>query len=103
MKVLYSAGDTGRRAAQLHMLGAFTYGWFAGHNAVICCRARVLSALDAGQIEKEKAGLRPAGSQACPPAQVEYKLRRSVTTTCNRRSDQKRNANRLAALQRHQA
>ncbi len=79
VKGLYSAGDM---AAVPHnyMLGAFTYGWFAGHNAADYVAERDFTALDAEQIERERARvyaplLREHG---LPPAQVEYKLRRFV-------------------------
>lgn len=79
IKGLYSAGDM---AAVPHnyMLGAFTYGWFAGVNAADYVAERTFSDLDATQIAKEKQRvyaplLREHG---LPPAQVEYKLRRFV-------------------------
>ncbi|WP_426206440.1 fumarate reductase/succinate dehydrogenase flavoprotein subunit [Pseudomonas sp. TWP3-1] len=79
VKGLYSAGDM---AAVPHnyMLGAFTYGWFAGHNAADFVAGREFSALDAEQIEKEKARVyAPLDREhGLPPAQVEYKLRRFV-------------------------
>lgn len=79
VKGLYSAGDM---AAVPHnyMLGAFTYGWFAGHNAADFVAGREFSALDAAQIEKEKARVyAPLDREhGLPPAQVEYKLRRFV-------------------------
>ncbi|MEN0037812.1 MAG: fumarate reductase/succinate dehydrogenase flavoprotein subunit [Cellvibrio sp.] len=79
VKGLYSAGDM---AAVPHnyMLGAFTYGWFAGVNAADYVAEREYTATNAEQIEKEKQRvyaplLREDG---LPPAQVEYKLRRFV-------------------------
>jgi len=79
VKGLYSAGDM---AAVPHnyMLGAFTYGWFAGHNAAEFVAGREFSALDAEQIEKEKARVYAPldRDHGLPPAQVEYKLRRFV-------------------------
>ena len=79
VKGLYSAGDM---AAVPHnyMLGAFTYGWFAGVNAADYVAERAYTELDIAQIETEKARvfaplLRENG---LPPAQVEYKLRRFV-------------------------
>jgi succinate dehydrogenase/fumarate reductase flavoprotein subunit len=79
VKGLYSAGDM---AAVPHnyMLGAFTYGWFAGHNAADFVADREFSALDAKQIETEKARVyAPLDREhGLPPAQVEYKLRRFV-------------------------
>ncbi|ANI55009.1 fumarate reductase/succinate dehydrogenase flavoprotein subunit [Pseudomonas sp. DR 5-09] len=79
VKGLYSAGDM---AAVPHnyMLGAFTYGWFAGNNAAEFVARREFSALDTEQIEKEKARVyAPLDREhGLPPAQVEYKLRRFV-------------------------
>nr|WP_315435830.1 fumarate reductase/succinate dehydrogenase flavoprotein subunit [uncultured Pseudomonas sp.] len=79
VKGLYSAGDM---AAVPHnyMLGAFTYGWFAGHNAADFVAGREFSALDSEQIAKEKARVyAPLDREhGLPPAQVEYKLRRFV-------------------------
>jgi succinate dehydrogenase/fumarate reductase flavoprotein subunit len=79
VKGLYSAGDM---AAVPHnyMLGAFTYGWFAGVNAADYVAEREYTATNAEQIAKEKQRvyaplLREDG---LPPAQVEYKLRRFV-------------------------
>lgn len=79
VKGLYSAGDM---AAVPHnyMLGAFTYGWFAGSNSADYVAERDYSELDQAQIDAERARvyaplLREHG---LPPAQVEYKLRRMV-------------------------
>jgi len=79
VKGLYSAGDM---AAVPHnyMLGAFTYGWFAGTNSADYVAERDFTALDQAQIDAERARvyaplLREHG---LPPAQVEYKLRRFV-------------------------
>jgi succinate dehydrogenase/fumarate reductase flavoprotein subunit len=79
VKGLYAAGDM---AAVPHnyMLGAFTYGWFAGHNAADYIAGRGFAALDVGQIERERERIyaplkRDSG---LPPLQVEYKLRRMV-------------------------
>ena len=76
---LYAAGDM---AAVPHnyMLGAFTYGWFAGRNAAEYASGRELPVADTAQVEKERSRifaplLRDNG---LPPAQVEYKLRRFV-------------------------
>jgi succinate dehydrogenase/fumarate reductase flavoprotein subunit len=76
---LYAAGDM---AAVPHnyMLGAFTYGWFAGTNAAAYAAGRELPVVDTQQVEKERNRvlaplLRDGG---LPPAQVEYKLRRFV-------------------------
>jgi len=61
VKGLYSAGDM---AAVPHnyMLGAFTYGWFAGTNAADFVAGREFSAVDAKQIETEKARVYAAES-----------------------------------------
>jgi succinate dehydrogenase/fumarate reductase flavoprotein subunit len=76
---LYAAGDM---AAVPHnyMLGAFTYGWFAGEDAAAHVAGRALPALDAAQVEQERARvLAPlTRERGLPPAQVEYKLRRFV-------------------------
>ncbi|MBX8484145.1 fumarate reductase/succinate dehydrogenase flavoprotein subunit [Pseudomonas cichorii] len=79
VKGLYSAGDM---AAVPHnyMLGAFTYGWFAGVNAAEHVAGRDFQQPCANQVAAEKARvyaplLREHG---LPPAQVEYKLRRMV-------------------------
>lgn len=79
VKGLYSAGDM---AAVPHnyMLGAFTYGWFAGVNAADHVAGRDHQAPNRDQVAAEKARvyaplLREHG---LPPAQVEYKLRRMV-------------------------
>ena len=79
VKGLYSAGDM---AAVPHnyMLGAFTYGWFAGQNAAQYVAERDFSEVDQAQVERERervfAPLRR--EHGLPPAQVEYKLRRMV-------------------------
>jgi len=79
VKGLYSAGDM---AAVPHnyMLGAFTYGWFAGFNAADYVAGRDFTELDAEQIAKEKARVYAPlqREHGLPPAQVEYKLRRFV-------------------------
>ncbi|MGG5292023.1 fumarate reductase/succinate dehydrogenase flavoprotein subunit [Pseudomonas shirazensis] len=79
VKGLYAAGDM---AAVPHnyMLGAFTYGWFAGINAAKYIAGRAFAEVDQGQVERERERvfaplLREHG---LPPAQVEYKLRRMV-------------------------
>ncbi|MBO3274352.1 fumarate reductase/succinate dehydrogenase flavoprotein subunit [Pseudomonas schmalbachii] len=76
---LYAAGDM---AAVPHnyMLGAFTYGWFAGVNAVAYIAGRDFTEVDAQQVEREKARVyAPLNREhGLPPAQVEYKLRRMV-------------------------
>lgn len=76
---LYSAGDM---AAVPHnyMLGAFTYGWFAGANAAQYVAGREFSEVDSGQVERERERVfAPLKREhGLPPAQVEYKLRRMV-------------------------
>lgn len=76
---LYAAGDM---AAVPHnyMLGAFTYGWFAGQHAADYVAGRSQAPLDEAQIAAERARIyapleRESG---LAPAQVEYKLRRMV-------------------------
>ncbi len=79
VKGLYAAGDM---AAVPHnyMLGAFTYGWFAGHNAADYIASKDFKPLDAGQIERERERVYAPllRDQGLPPLQVEYKLRRMV-------------------------
>ena len=79
VKGLYAAGDM---AAVPHnyMLGAFTYGWFAGVNAAHYVTGREFAEVDAEQVERERARVfAPLQRQhGLPPAQVEYKLRRMV-------------------------
>ncbi|MCO6056224.1 fumarate reductase/succinate dehydrogenase flavoprotein subunit [Pseudomonas sp. MOB-449] len=79
VKGLYAAGDM---AAVPHnyMLGAFTYGWFAGVNAADYVAGREFAEIDAGQVERERARVfAPLEREhGLPPAQVEYKLRRMV-------------------------
>ncbi|GGY68587.1 fumarate reductase/succinate dehydrogenase flavoprotein subunit [Cellvibrio zantedeschiae] len=79
VKGLYSAGDM---AAVPHnyMLGAFTYGWFAGVNAADYVAEREFSLVDAAQVECERSRVYAPlqRSEGLPPAQVEYKLRRFV-------------------------
>ena len=79
VKGLYAAGDM---AAVPHnyMLGAFTYGWFAGENAADFVAGRECALPDQQQIEREKARIYAPllREQGLPPAQVEYKLRRFV-------------------------
>lgn len=76
---LYAAGDM---AAVPHnyMLGAFTYGWFAGVNAAQFVHERDFTELEAQQIaaERERVFKPLLRQQGLPPAQVEYKLRRFV-------------------------
>jgi succinate dehydrogenase/fumarate reductase flavoprotein subunit len=79
VKGLYAAGDM---AAVPHnyMLGAFTYGWFAGHNAADYIASTDFKPLDAGQIERERERVYAPlmRDHGLPPLQVEYKLRRMV-------------------------
>lgn len=79
VKGLYAAGDM---AAVPHnyMLGAFTYGWFAGINAANYVAQRDFAEVDEAQVEREKARVfAPLNREhGLPPAQVEYKLRRMV-------------------------
>ncbi|WP_350283049.1 fumarate reductase/succinate dehydrogenase flavoprotein subunit [Nitrosomonas sp.] len=76
---LYAAGDM---AAVPHnyMLGAFTYGWFAGENAADFVADRDFSTLDIEQAEREYTRIRAPlqRDNGLAPAQVEYKLRRFV-------------------------
>lgn len=76
---LYSAGDM---AAVPHnyMLGAFTYGAFAGANAAAYVQGRAHSAVDARQVqaERERVYAPMLREHGLAPAQVEYKLRRMV-------------------------
>lgn len=79
VKGLYAAGDM---AAVPHnyMLGAFTYGWFAGVNAAHYIQDREFVEPDPQQIETERARIYAPlqRTQGLAPAQVEYKLRRLV-------------------------
>ncbi|WP_369988658.1 fumarate reductase/succinate dehydrogenase flavoprotein subunit [Pseudomonas xanthosomatis] len=79
VKGLYAAGDM---AAVPHnyMLGAFTYGWFAGANAAQYVAGREFAEVDAQQVEREQARVFAPlrRGHGLPPAQVEYKLRRMV-------------------------
>lgn len=79
VKGLYAAGDM---AAVPHnyMLGAFTYGWFAGRNAAEYVAGRAFSAVDSAQVERERARIEAPllREHGLPAAQVEYKLRRLV-------------------------
>lgn len=76
---LYSAGDM---AAVPHnyMLGAFTYGWFAGTSAATYCAHNDVSPIDAEQVERERQRIFAPllRSSGLAPSQVEYKLRRFV-------------------------
>ncbi|RIA35611.1 succinate dehydrogenase/fumarate reductase flavoprotein subunit [Ectopseudomonas oleovorans] len=79
VKGLYAAGDM---AAVPHnyMLGAFTYGWFAGSNAAAYIAGRDFTPVDAAQVEREQTRVYAPlkREHGLPPAQVEYKLRRMV-------------------------
>jgi len=79
VKGLYAAGDM---AAVPHnyMLGAFTYGWFAGVNAASYVAEREFAKVDVEQVERERERVfAPLHREhGLPPAQVEYKLRRMV-------------------------
>jgi succinate dehydrogenase/fumarate reductase flavoprotein subunit len=76
---LYAAGDM---AAVPHnyMLGAFTYCWFAGHDAADYVAGREHAPLDQAQLDAERARIYAplARTDGLAPAQVEYKLRRMV-------------------------
>ena len=76
---LYAAGDMAS-VPHNYMLGAFTYGWFAGVNAAKHVSDLDFSALDEQQIAAEKARVYAPlhREEGLPPAQVEYKLRRMV-------------------------
>ncbi|CAM2186016.1 Fumarate reductase flavoprotein subunit [Paraburkholderia sacchari] len=76
---LYAAGDM---AAVPHnyMLGAFTYGGFAGHDAADYVADREHAPLDHAQIDAERRRIYAPleREHGLAPAQVEYKLRRMV-------------------------
>ncbi|RQU79298.1 fumarate reductase/succinate dehydrogenase flavoprotein subunit [Burkholderia cenocepacia] len=76
---LYAAGDM---AAVPHnyMLGAFTYGWFAGQHAADYVAGRGHAPVDDEQVDAERTrALAPLlRERGLAPAQVEYKLRRMV-------------------------
>lgn len=76
---LYAAGDM---AAVPHnyMLGAFTYGWFAGAHAAQYVAGRTHASIDMEQVQAERSRvLAPlARENGLAPSQVEYKLRRFV-------------------------
>lgn len=76
---LYAAGDM---AAVPHnyMLGAFTYGWFAGQHAADYVAGRSHAPLDEAQLAAERARIYAPleRENGLAPAQVEYKLRRMV-------------------------
>ncbi len=76
---LYAAGDM---AAVPHnyMLGAFTYGWFAGENAARYVEGRVHTPIDEQHVAAERARIYGPfeRERGLAPLQVEYKLRRMV-------------------------
>lgn len=76
---LYSAGDMAS-VPHNYMLGAFTYGWFAGENAAQYCADTTPGEVDEGQIAAERARVMAplAFRDGIPPGQLEYKLRRMV-------------------------
>lgn len=76
---LYAAGDMAS-VPHNYMLGAFTYGWFAGENAAQYCTETAPGEVDPGQIAAERARIEAplARSNGIPPNQLEYKLRRMV-------------------------
>jgi len=76
---LYAAGDMAS-VPHNYMLGAFTYGWFAGQNAAAFIAGSAAAAIDTTQIDAERARIAaPLGrSDGIPPNQLEYKLRRMV-------------------------
>jgi succinate dehydrogenase/fumarate reductase flavoprotein subunit len=76
---LYAAGDMAN-VPHNYMLGAFTYGWFAGTNAADYCAQYDGGAVDQSRIDAEVQRVSaPLGrSGGLPPSQVEYKLRRMV-------------------------
>lgn len=79
VKGLYAAGDMAA-VPHSYMLGAFVYGWFAGSNAADYASGSAFTAVDAAQVEREKARVYAPleREHGLPPAQVEYKLRRMV-------------------------
>lgn len=85
VKGLYAAGDM---AAVPHnyMLGAFTYGWFAGRNAAEYVAGRAFSAVDRAQVERERARIerRCCASMACRRRRWSTSCAGWSTTTCNR-------------------
>lgn len=77
---LYAAGDMAS-VPHNYMLGAFTYGWFAGENAAEYISSTYQDvSIDRSQIEAERERIfSPTMVQdGLPPAQIEYKLRRFV-------------------------
>ncbi len=76
---LYAAGDL-CNVAHNYMLGAFVFGKIAGEDAVDYVAGKELAAVDAAQIEAERARIFAPllRAEGIPPTQVEYKLRRMV-------------------------
>lgn len=74
---LYAAGDMAS-VPHNYMLGAFTYGWFAGENAASYVGASTIGTIDPAQIDAERARIAAPleRTEGIPPAQLEYKLRR---------------------------
>ena len=76
---LYAAGDMAS-VPHNYMLGAFTYGWFAGQNAAAFCADTAGALVDEEQIAIEKARVAAplARNEGIPASQLEFKLRRMV-------------------------
>jgi len=76
---LYAAGDLAC-VPHNYMLGAFTYGKFAGEDAAEYCTEHVLPAIDSEFVDAERRRVYAPleREDGLPPAQVEYKLRRMV-------------------------
>ena len=76
---LYAAGDMAS-VPHNYMLGAFTYGWFAGENAAEYCAGRGQTDVDTAQIDAERVRIAAPleHGEGIPPNQLEYKLRRMV-------------------------
>lgn len=76
---LYAAGDMAN-VPHNYMLGAFTYGWFAGTHAADYCASYDGGVVDQTRIDAEMARVASPldRSGGLPPNQVEYKLRRMV-------------------------
>jgi succinate dehydrogenase/fumarate reductase flavoprotein subunit len=76
---LHAAGDVGS-VPHNYMLGAFTYGRFAGESCAEFCAEQGFAPIDDEQVEREKRRVyAPLGREdGLPPPQVEYKLRRMV-------------------------
>jgi succinate dehydrogenase/fumarate reductase flavoprotein subunit len=76
---LHSAGDMAC-VPHNYMLGAFVYGKLAGESSARFCAEHDFAAVDAGQVEREKARVAAPllRERGLPPNQVEYKLRRMV-------------------------